>query len=164
LLQDYPLELHIFSAQTYEQLESQGIKGEKLFVHSHESYDEILKLQHNAGILFLPLAIESTITEVIRTSAPGKLGEYLASGTPVLAHVPADSFVAYYFKKYRCGFLADQNDPKRLAVEIKKLIDDPVVQTEIIQNAYRQAMLDFSPDHARDQLKKLLQNRDTTDK
>jgi glycosyltransferase involved in cell wall biosynthesis len=157
LLQDYPLELHIFTAQTYEQLESQGIKSVKLFVHSHVPYSEILEQQRIADILFLPLAFESPIPEVIRTSAPGKLGEYLASGTPVLAHVPADSFVAFYFKKYRCGFLADQNDPQRLAMEIKKLMDNPEFQNEITQSAHRQAVLDFSPDIARDQLIKLMQ-------
>lgn len=160
-LQGYPLELHIFTAQTREQLENQGIQGENIFIHSHVPYSEIREHQRTADILFLPLAFESPIPEVIRTSAPGKLGEYLASGRPVLAHVPADSFVAYYFKKYRCGLIADRNDPQRLAIEIEKLVTNPEGHNEIIQNARRQASLDFSPELARDQLIKLLQSGST---
>lgn len=163
-LQEYPLELHIFTAQTREQLESQGIQSEKIYVHSHIPYSEILEQQRKADILFLPLAFESPIPEVIRTSAPGKLGEYLASGRPVLAHVPADSFVAYYFKKYRCGVTADQNDPHKLAIEIKKLVTNPDGHNEIIRNAHRQASLDFSPELARDHLTKLLQIENTSEK
>jgi glycosyltransferase involved in cell wall biosynthesis len=156
-LPEYPLELHIFTAQTRDDLASQGIQSQKLFLHSHLSYGEILERQRKADILFLPLAFESPIPQVIRTSAPGKLGEYLASGRPVLAHAPANSFVAYYFKKHRCGLIVDQNDAERLAMEIKKIIMNPNEWNEIIRNARRQASLDFSPEVAQHQLMDLLQ-------
>ncbi|SRR6266487_1973335 len=160
LLPEYPLELHIFTAQTREQLECQGIQNEKTFIHSHIPYSVILEEQRKADILFLPLAFESPIPEVIRTSAPGKLGEYLASGRPVLAHVPASSFVAYYFKKYQCGVIVEQNDAHKLAVEIKKLVVDPEGCNEMIQNARQQAGFDFSPELAQNQLLELLQNKE----
>jgi glycosyltransferase involved in cell wall biosynthesis len=119
-------------------------------------YGEILERQRKADILFLPLAFESPIPQVIRTSAPGKLGEYLASGRPLLAHVPANSFVAYYFKKHQCGFIVDQNNPDELAAEIKKIIVNPDGQNEIVRNARRQASLDFSPEIVQGQLKAAL--------
>ncbi|HLO16348.1 MAG TPA: glycosyltransferase [Anaerolineales bacterium] len=157
LLSEYPLELHIFTAQTREELESQGIWNEKIFVHSHIPYSTILQEQRKADILFLPLAFKSPIREVIRTSAPGKLGEYLMSGRLVLAHVPASSFVAYYFKRYQCGLLADENDPHQLAADIQNLITDPKAYRQMIHNARHQASFDFSPDRAQDQLLELLQ-------
>jgi glycosyltransferase involved in cell wall biosynthesis len=156
-LSEYPLELHIFTAQTEEQLASQGIQSKKLFVHSHVPYGEILERQRKADILFLPLAFESPIPEVIRTSAPGKLGEYLASGRPVLAHVPANSFVAYYFKKYQCGLIVDQNDVHKLAREIKQIIMNPAGWNDIVHNARQQARLDFSPEIAQRPLTELLE-------
>jgi len=158
ILIEYNLELHIFTAQTPEQLVDQQIEGEYVFIHSHVPYSQILEQQRKADILFLPLAFESPIPEVIRTSAPGKLGEYLASGRPVLAHVPADSFVAYYLGSYRCGWVADQNDPYRLAMQIKGLVTDTEVRFEIIQNALRQAHRDFSPETARNILLEYLKN------
>jgi glycosyltransferase involved in cell wall biosynthesis len=145
LLWEYPLELHIFTDQTREQLESQGIQSEKMFIHSHVPYREILEQQRNANILFLPLAFESPITEVIRTSAPGKLGEYLASGRPVLAHVPANSFVAYYLEKNQCGLVASENDTVHLKDHILKLINDEGFCREMTQNAHRIAQFDFDP-------------------
>jgi glycosyltransferase involved in cell wall biosynthesis len=157
ILKKHPLELHIYTAQTREQLETQGIQSKQVFIHSHVPFSDILEQQRKADILFLPLAFKSPIPEVIRTSAPGKMGEYLASGRPVLAHVPTDSFVAYYFKKHRCGLIADQNDSHRLAAEIEKLITNPEIRREMIQSAQRQVRLDYSPELARCRLIALLQ-------
>jgi len=158
-LSEYNIELHIFTAQTQEQLETQGIQSKQVFIHSHVPYSDILEQQRKADILFLPLAFESPIPEVIRTSAPGKMGEYLASGRPVLAHVPANSFVAYYFKKWRCGWIADQNDPSHLAITIANLILDQESRITITRNALQRAEIDFSPDIARDQLLKLMRGQ-----
>ncbi|MBI5943845.1 MAG: glycosyltransferase [Chloroflexi bacterium] len=148
-LHEYSLELHIFTAQTRQQLEEQGVQSEKMFVHSHVPYREILEQQRNADILFLPLAFESPIPEVIRTSAPGKLGEYLASGRPVLAHVPANSFAAYYLNKNQCGLVASINDPSDLKEHILKLINDKIFCNMITQNAHQKAQLDFDPQVSR---------------
>jgi glycosyltransferase involved in cell wall biosynthesis len=156
---EYKPELHIFTAQTQGELENKGIKSDKIFVHSHIPYDEILEQQRKADILFLPLAFESPIPEVIRTSAPGKMGEYLASGRPVLAHVPANSFVAYYFKKNQCGWIADQNNPDLLALAIANIILDPESRVTITYKALQQAKIDFSPDNARDQLLRLMRSQ-----
>ena len=147
-LSDYPLELHLFTAQTVAELAQHQIQSEKLFIHAHVPYSEILEQQHRADLLFLPLAFEAPIPEVIRTSAPGKMGEYLASGRPVLAHVPPDSFVAHYLQKYQCGWLASQNNSHRLAEVIKALILEAGSTQVITQRAYRQARLDFTPQAA----------------
>ena len=92
LLEEYPLELHIFTTRLPEQLKNEGIESDKTFIHPHLPYDEILEQQRMSDILFLPLAFETPIPEIIRTSAPGKLGEYLASGRPC-------------FSPCACGFL-----------------------------------------------------------
>jgi len=161
LLEDYHLELHIYTAQTYEELEEQQIKGKKVIVHSHVPYKDILEHQRKGDILFLPLAFESPIPEVIRTSAPGKMGEYLASGRPILAHVPPNSFVADYFKRYQCGSIVDQKEPRKLAEGIKNLIVDLTLRNKIIKNAQRQAQLDFSAELASSSLMALLRQFST---
>jgi glycosyltransferase involved in cell wall biosynthesis len=145
MITTHPLELHIYSAQTIEQLGAQGIRGSRVHIHSHVPYDQILAEQHKADILFLPLAFESPISEVIRTSAPGKMGEYLASGRPVLAHVPAESFVSHYIKMHQCGVVADKDDSSDLAGHILKLVLDDHYRQALTRNARRQARLDFDP-------------------
>jgi glycosyltransferase involved in cell wall biosynthesis len=144
-LREHAPELHIYTAQTVEQLAEQGIKGQRVFIHTHVPYHQVWKAQRNADILFLPLAFESPIPEVLRTSAPGKMGEYLASGRPVLAHVPADSFVAYYMKTNQCGAVADENEPSDLASHILKLTLDESYRCMVVKNARTQAKLDFDP-------------------
>ncbi|MBC8509362.1 MAG: glycosyltransferase [Chloroflexi bacterium] len=156
VLPEYSLELHIFTAQTREELLEQNIDGEKVIIHSHVSYRETLEQQRKADILFLPLAFESPISEVIRTSAPGKLGEYLASGRPILAHVPADSFVADYCGKHRCASIAYQNNPTTLAQHIKDIITNEEFRSILIRNALSQAQIDFHPQHASEKLIQLL--------
>ena len=156
ILRSYDIQLHIFTAQTIQQVEAQGIKGKNTYIRSHLPYNDVLEQQRQADILFLPLTFEVSISEVIRTSAPGKMGEYLASQRPVLAHVPRESFVSYYFNKYQCGAVADENDASKLAAVIEKLITDSDYRLRLTGNARRQAILDFSADSARSQLMELL--------
>lgn len=157
-LVEFPLELHIYTSQTQEQLQKQGIIGEKVIVHSHAPYDEILKQQRKADILFLPLAFESPIPEVIRTSSPGKFGEYLASGRPVLAHVPAASFVADYCSRYNCASVAKENDFAKLAQHIRDLAVNEKHRNSIINNALFRARADFNPQQASETLSYLLES------
>jgi glycosyltransferase involved in cell wall biosynthesis len=152
LLQEYPVELHIFTAQAPEELVDENIQSEKVFIHSHLPYSKVLEQQRKGDILFLPLAFESPIPEIIRTSAPGKLGEYLASGIPVLAHVPANSFVADYLERYQCGLVAGEDTPFSLKEHILKLINDREFCRTITYNARQRAKLDFDPQAAGEKL------------
>lgn len=156
LLPEYPLELHIFTIRSPEQLKNEGIASARTFIHAHLPYNEILERQRTSDILFLPLAFDSPFPELIRTSAPGKLGEYLASGRPVLAHVPADSFVAYYLEKNECGLVANRNDPDCLKEQILKLISNEELCQTITQRARQRAKLDFDPQVAAERLLQLL--------
>jgi glycosyltransferase involved in cell wall biosynthesis len=155
-LSEYPFELHIFTVRSPEQLKGQGIVSDRTFIHPHLPYNEILKIQRMSDILFLPLAFDSPIPEVIRTSAPGKLGEYLASGRPVLAHVPADSFVAYYLDQHQCGLVASRNDPDCLIEHILKLMSDREFGQVMARRARQQARLDFDPQVAGESLLQFL--------
>jgi len=155
-LQDPRLELHIFTSQAAEQLIHQGICGERVHIHSHVPYNEVLEYQRKADILFLPLAFETPISEVIRTSAPGKLAEYLASGRPILAHVPANSFVAHYLKKNQCGLVASENDLASLKGHILKLINDEGFRRVITHNARQRAQFDFHPQVAHERFAEFL--------
>jgi glycosyltransferase involved in cell wall biosynthesis len=151
-LPEYVFTLDIFTGQSRQHLEAMGIGGERVFVHAHAPYERIQGAQRQADILFLPLSFAAPLHEVLRTAAPGKMGECLASGRPVLAHVPADSFVADYFRRHRCGWIADRGDPGAIARELEAIIAAPERRAEMTANARRQAQLDFSPETAREKL------------
>jgi glycosyltransferase involved in cell wall biosynthesis len=154
--------LHVYSAQSPEVLETQGIHGPIAF-HGHCAQDEIRRIQREADVLFLPLAFDCPVPEVVRTSAPGKLGEYLASGRPILVHAPADSFLAWYFRTYECGALVDVNDTGAVAETLRRLIDDEAFRSKLIRNAANRAKEDFAPQVARSRLLDLVERMRPTE-
>lgn len=143
LLETTPIKIHLYTPQSQHHLIGNKITGPKVVVHKALPVSSMPAIQRNADILFLPLAFGSGYPDIIRTSAPGKIGEYLASGSPVLVHAPKDSFVSWYFKKYNCGLVVDENSPKQLSQAIQRLITDEKFCQEITQNAYIVAKTNF---------------------
>lgn len=137
------IKLHIYSAQSEFNLKQQGISGPVVF-HGHRTPSHIDDIQKKADILFLPLGFNTKISEVIKTSSPFKMGEYLTSGRPILVHAPADSFLSWYFKKNKCGAVVDQSNPKILLQAIKKIIDNPEFRKEIVNKASQCSETDFA--------------------
>jgi glycosyltransferase involved in cell wall biosynthesis len=150
------IKLHLYTPQTRKELEREGIFGPVVY-HEHLAPSKVLEVQKRADILFLPLAFDSTIPEVIRTSSPGKMGEYLASGRPILVHAPAASFVSWYFRKHKCGVVVDENRPEVLEQAIKRILDDTQLRREIGENARARATADFDLARAQAKFLKLLQ-------
>lgn len=140
--------LHVYSSQTSAQIEASGIPpGATL--HRHVGAAEMPSLLRQADILLLPLAFSSGIPEVIRTSSPGKLGEYLASGAPILAHAPRDSFLTWYIRKHNCGVVCDSPDATDLQRALALLVDDGVLRRAVTTNAVACAHRDFNAEDAR---------------
>lgn len=142
------IKIHIYTAQPLEWLEQNGVKGEQIVHHHHSIHAEVIEAQNHAHILFLPFSFNSPIPEVIQTSAPGKTGEYLNSGVPILAHVPPDTFISWYFRKYDCGCVVDTVEIASLKLSIEKLIEDPELRHRLVSNAKERARLDFDPNLA----------------
>jgi glycosyltransferase involved in cell wall biosynthesis len=139
------VKLHLYTAQPRGFLAGERICGGHVVFHPHLPPSQVVEVQQSASILFLPFAFDASVSKIVKTSAPGKFGEYLASGRPILAHVPPDSFVSWYLRKYECGLVVDKDDPLMLAQAIRGLIDDKGLQDSLSRNARTRASADFSP-------------------
>jgi glycosyltransferase involved in cell wall biosynthesis len=148
------LSIHLYTPQSERRLLENGITG-PVVLHKAQAITAIPAIQQEADILFLPLSIRSPYPDMVKTSAPGKMGEYLASKRPILVHAPKDSFVAWYFRKYQCGLVVDDDDPKILAVAVARLLQDKELRKTITENAYERAKIDFDLSAAR---KKFMEN------
>ncbi len=137
------VQLHIYTSQPRQFLQKHGISGPDLVYHAHIPQEEIPGVLRRANVLFLPLAFNSPIPELIRTSAPFKTSEYLAAGRPILVHVPAGSFLSWYFRKHSCGMVVDSDDAQLLGDALEKLLADGSLRDELSTKARRQAELDF---------------------
>ena len=147
-LENLNISIHLYTPQSQYRLAENNITG-PVVVHEAQPVTAIPAIQRNADILFLPLSFGSQFPEVIKTSAPGKLGEYLASKRPILVHAPKNSFVTWYFRKYHCGLVIDEDNPKLLAQAIWCLINYKDLCKEITENAYLRAKTDFDVNTAR---------------
>lgn len=143
------MRIHLFTAQTPEEIGQLGITGPEVVHHPHIPYREVPPVLRHASILFLPLGFDTPIPEVIRTSAPGKTGEYLSVGRPVLVHAPEDSFVSWYFRENRCGLVVDRNDPDLLSSAIGRLLSEEPFRAELGSRARSVAKRDFDVATAR---------------
>jgi len=152
---DFPARLHLYSVADREVLEKNGIKGPVVF-HGQRPLNEMPAIQSNADILFLPLALDSQHPNIVRTAAPGKMGEYLAANRPILVHAPADSFLAWYFRHHECGLVIDRNDPNALADAIRRLTSDAALRQSLSERARQRARADFDLKTARALMGRLL--------
>ena len=134
MIRDRSITLHIHTHQSREDLEEHGISG-RVIVHPFVGGDEILSIQANADLLFLPLSFESQQSTVMRTSAPGKMGEYLSSGNLILVHAPKDTFLSWFFRKNHCGVVCSDSDPSALAQQLTDILASPDQVEEMKTNA-----------------------------
>ena len=154
--------IHIYTANNFEDLKDIGISGPVVY-HEHLERDKAIEIQRHADILFLPLAFNSQIPEVIKTSSPGKMGEYLSSRRPILVHAPVDSFLSWYFKKYDCGVVVDVDDIAALAKALKSIIESKDLRTRIVTKANVRAESDFKKSSSVDKFVELIGGAPCTD-
>ena len=136
------MEFHVYTRNTEEYLKRYGINGCNVVYCGYEDSENISIIQKKADILFLPMAFNSpNYKEIIKTASPGKLPEYLVSGTPILVHAPPYAYISWYARKYGWGLMVDKPDPELLKEAILKLISDKKLQQDLIKNAQKTALL-----------------------
>jgi glycosyltransferase involved in cell wall biosynthesis len=150
--------LHLYTSQNPAVLENVGILG-PVVIHGHVPPPQVYEVQRRADILFLPLAFDSPYPEIVRTSAPTKMGEYLASGRPILVHAPANTFLTRYFTQYGCGVVVDHGEPEALAEAIRRICESELLRERLCARARARAIADFRLESAQAALLNLLQSQ-----
>ena len=149
------VELHLYTARTAEFLETYAIRGRVVY-HPHHQPSEMPGIQQQADLLFLPLAFDSPYPDIVKTSAPGKMAEYLAARRPVVVHAPPDSFISWYFRQHECGLVVDRNDPAELARALDLILKDEALRERLGARAWERAGADFDISKARAQFARVV--------
>jgi glycosyltransferase involved in cell wall biosynthesis len=144
LIEGKQIELHIYTSQPRDLLQSFNISGKNVIYNFHVPPEEIAKIQNNAFLLLVPFSNNSPIPEVIHTSAPGKLGDYLVSGVPILAVAPSDSFIAKFLKSNNCGSVVSSHNPRLIARQIINLLESGNTRKKLVLNASQVAKKQFN--------------------
>ena len=117
------------------------LSGSNLLVNNSVPSNNINKCYSENDIVLLPLSLDPKHFQIIRTSAPGKFGEYLNCGRIILAVVPQNCFIDWYLRKYKCGFVV--NDLTNLSSILNDIITDHKQTKLYINNAINRSKLDF---------------------
>lgn len=147
--------LHLYAKIDDGRLTDNGIVG-PIVAHGVRPLAEMPSIQQSADILFLPLSVTSPHPEIVRTAAPGKMGEFLAARRPILVHAPPDSFLAWYFRRHECGLVVDRDDPEELARALRRLMAEPDLRRRLSERAWERAQADFDLTQARARFDALL--------
>ena len=102
-----------------------GLPADRIAFHPPVSNAQSARLQVQADLLFLPLSFDCEFPELIRTSAPGKFGEYLAAGTPLVVHAPTDSFPIRFVTEHACAAACSVPEGAALAETIAETLLNP---------------------------------------
>ena len=135
------VEFHIYSQRTIPKLIELGLAGRNVVHHGFVAPSETVSIQRRADILFLPMAFNSPYPDVIKTASPGKLPEYLASGTAILVHAPEDAYISWYARKYGWGLVVDKPEPLLLKEAIRDLLNNGVITKLLIENAFNTVLM-----------------------
>lgn len=137
------LSLHVYTPQPESLFIENGLLSGQVKIYPPVSQEDVGEVLAKADMLFLPLAFESLIPEVIHCSAPFKMSEYLSSKKPILVHAPRESFLTWYFSKYHCGVVVDRNDPGAIYEALKRVFSGAFNLAELANNARVRAECDF---------------------
>jgi len=146
MLNQINIRLHLYTAQSKDILEMNGLIGPNVEYHFHVPPKEAALAQRGADIQLLPFTFEPKAAPLIRTSGTAKLADYLASGRPIMSMTPSDSYLAWYLENYVCGINVDNEEPEKIAEVLELIINDSSLRTEMSKNALRRAVIDFKPE------------------
>lgn len=94
----------IYTQSTKDVLDGFNIKCDAYTsIHPPIGNSAVAELLMNSNILYLPITITEEIKRFTRYSMSTKMGEYLASSTPVIYCGPEGIAMTEFFKELRCG-------------------------------------------------------------
>lgn len=136
--------LELYTQLSPEELAREGISGPNLSVRAQVPSSQVYSVQSGADVLLLPYAFDTLTPEIPLTAAPGKLGDYLASGRPILAQAPEGSFTAWYLNTYDCGTVISQPGPEPIARALGQLLNRPETARRLAANGLARARAEFT--------------------
>lgn len=140
--------LEIFTSQPPRALHENGVVGQDVVHMGYIDSKRSIEVQKGADVLFLPLAFRSGISEVIRSSAPGKTGEYLSSGVPILVHAPRNSFISTFATDRNAAVVVDDDSVDAVARGLDEVSANVEARTRVSRGAWH-AAAEFAQSRAR---------------
>ncbi len=127
--------LSIYSSQSSDELAGQGIAGPGLHLHAPAPVEAIPGLLASADALLLPFSFDAGQRDVVSTSLPTKVADYLASGTPILVHAPPHATITRLAHDEGWALVVDEPCQDRLAAGLSQLAADDRLRARLVARA-----------------------------
>jgi glycosyltransferase involved in cell wall biosynthesis len=156
----------IYTGSSLQHFKNLGFEGERVGITS-VSRDILIGKLGEADVLLLPHGFTSSFAEEeTRTIFPTKVIEYLLSGRPIVALLPADCFLADFLRQNDCALLVTETNPELLKQAVQRVTSDPALRRTLVSNALRAAQQFYAPtvaaklrDSLRQQLERLIADK-----
>ncbi|QCX01661.1 glycosyltransferase family 4 protein [Aggregatimonas sangjinii] len=112
-------------------------KTQPIKLYSNIPYEQLVQLYTNAIALLIPL--RDTVQDASRF--PHKIGEYLASGNPVVTTNFGE--IQTYFEDGKTALVASDYEVGNFAEKMKFVLENPEKAKEIGKNGYRLGLAEF---------------------
>jgi len=135
-----PLNMHLtlYTMMSENALRRMGMLGKNVS-SARVTNENIPQVLSKANIAFVPISFDPAMRHFAETSFPTKIAEYVASGVPILAHVPPYSTVARYCHEHGCGLVVDEPNEESLHDALILLSTDTALRTNLSMRALEAA-------------------------
>ena len=136
LVQQRPdVTLKVFSGMDVSLLRRLGFAGSNISIEM-VPYEALLDCIREADIVIHPHGFSGPRSRhEYRTVFPTKTIEYLISQRPILAHLPADCFLAHFYRQHECALIVDEPTVEALAAGLSQLRSDADLRQRLVRNA-----------------------------
>jgi len=131
--------LTLLSGTSSGYLSELGVRREGVR-HVTVARDQVVQHLRDADMVVLPHGFGGALSpEEYRTIFPTRTIEYLICGRPILAHAPADCYLARFLKENDCALLVIDPSVTALLQAIQRLRTDRALRSRVVRNALRAA-------------------------
>ena len=92
-------------------------------IHPPVPHKQVPEILRNAKILYLPISTNRQNQQFVKYSMSTKMGEYLASGTPMLYCGPESIAMTEFLKVQKCALIVTQDNEDALKAAIYKIVN-----------------------------------------
>ena len=112
-----------------------GICGQRI-THSRVPYDDVTAALRSHDILLLPHGFAGGLSEAeYATIFPTRTIFNLLAGRPILAHMPAHSFLTRWLRQHDCAEVVDRPHVHALSAALDRLRSDTTRREQLVRNS-----------------------------
>lgn len=125
--------LKLFTPHSAQYLNEVGIfESDRVSFHTCTP-EEAPSVLNSSSLNFIGLSLNTPYPNLINTSSPGRLCEFLRADVPILVHAPKESFLASYAEEHDFAFVSTTSNTEELARIINIALSG---STEKVYNAH----------------------------